>query len=77
MLKRLTPPLLFFCLEFVAWKPKDLQTIFEKHKQSIVLPDSAYNLLRSMLAYDPAARISAIKAERHAYFYDDITLLTL
>jgi hypothetical protein len=30
-----------------------------------------------MLAYDPASRISAAKAEEHVYFYDDITLLDL
>ena len=30
-----------------------------------------------MLAYDPVARISAVKAEEDVYFYDDITMLTL
>ncbi|KAG2235889.1 kinase-like domain-containing protein [Thamnidium elegans] len=62
---------------FPPWKPRDLQSLFKKKYASnyLDLPDSAYDLLRSLLTYDPLTRISALRAEEHPYFFDDITML--
>ncbi|KAI8091453.1 kinase-like domain-containing protein [Gilbertella persicaria] len=63
---------------FPPWKPRDLKETIEEYPHSIKdLPDSAYDLLRSLLSYDPVTRISAARAEEHMYFYDDITMLAL
>ncbi|GAN07393.1 cyclin-dependent kinase 2-like isoform X1 [Mucor ambiguus] len=62
---------------FPPWKGVDLRASLERSSSSIDLPDSAYDLLKSMLEYNPVLRISAVKAEEHTYFYDDITMLSL
>ncbi|KAI8636593.1 kinase-like domain-containing protein [Parasitella parasitica] len=66
-----------YSAHFPPWKAKDLRASFEKQKNAVVLPDSAYKLLKAMLEYDPVRRISAVRAEENPYFYDDISLLTL
>ncbi|OAD02000.1 Cdk1/5 group protein [Mucor lusitanicus CBS 277.49] len=62
---------------FPPWRAADLRASLERSSTSIELPDSAYDLLKSMLEYNPVLRISAVKAEEHTYFYDDITMLSL
>ncbi|EPB85650.1 CMGC/CDK/CDC2 protein kinase [Mucor circinelloides 1006PhL] len=62
---------------FPPWKGADLRASLERYPSVIDLPDSAYDLLKSMLEYNPVLRISAVKAEEHTYFYDDITMLSL
>ncbi|CEP17654.1 hypothetical protein [Parasitella parasitica] len=65
-----------YSAHFPPWKGRDLRSSFEKQNNAIVLPDSAYKLLKAMLEYDPVRRISAVRAEENPYFYDDISLLT-
>ncbi|KAI8385761.1 kinase-like domain-containing protein [Blakeslea trispora] len=61
---------------FPPWKSKELRKAIEEFSHSIHgLPDSTYDLLGSLLTYDPVTRLSALKAEQHVYFYDDITML--
>ncbi|OBZ85273.1 Cyclin-dependent kinase 3 [Choanephora cucurbitarum] len=61
---------------FPPWKAKELRKAIEDYSYSIRdLPDATYDLLESLLTYDPATRLSAAKAEQHVYFYNDITML--
>ncbi|KAI8988841.1 kinase-like domain-containing protein [Pilobolus umbonatus] len=62
---------------FPPWKGHDLREVLEEFDDTIDLPDSAYDLLKSLLVYDPAERMSAIRAEEHPFFYDDMSLLQL
>ncbi|KAG2195192.1 hypothetical protein INT47_006723 [Mucor saturninus] len=64
-------------MQFPPWKGRNLKKVFEKKypKTYLELPDTAYDLLSELLTYDPVTRITALKAEDHFYFYDDITML--
>jgi cyclin-dependent kinase len=50
--------------EFPQWRPQDLARVFP------TLEEDGLDLLRRMLQYDPARRVSAKEALRHPYFDD-------
>ncbi|KAI8877313.1 cell division protein kinase 2 [Backusella circina FSU 941] len=64
-----------FNVNFPPWKPVNLKETLMKIGDPIEMSDAAYDLLKSLLSYNPADRISAMKAEAHPFFFDDTTLL--
>ncbi|KAI7905792.1 kinase-like domain-containing protein [Cokeromyces recurvatus] len=62
---------------FPTFKGKDIRKSLERYKDCLDFSDTAYDLLKSLLQYDPSLRISAGKAEEHPFFYDDITMVKL
>ncbi|EIE88784.1 hypothetical protein RO3G_13495 [Rhizopus delemar RA 99-880] len=60
---------------FPPFKQKDLKDRLSKYRGHIQVDDSAIHLLKSLLTYNPVSRISAIRAEEHPFFYEDISLL--
>ncbi|KAI8381378.1 kinase-like domain-containing protein [Radiomyces spectabilis] len=60
---------------FPVWNAVDLRTKFKTSKHFVDLGDHAFDLLKSMITYNPAERIAAKTAEEHDYFYDDLSML--
>ncbi|KAI9475436.1 MAG: kinase-like domain-containing protein [Benjaminiella poitrasii] len=60
---------------FPVFESRELKPTLERFKHYEPLPSSAFDLLESMLQYDPAKRISAIKAEDHPFFLEDLTVV--
>ncbi|KAI9032815.1 kinase-like domain-containing protein [Phycomyces nitens] len=46
---------------FPDWEPMDLQKVINSAEDMVQMSDLAYDLLKSLLAYDPAERLSALK----------------
>ncbi|CAO3676174.1 hypothetical protein G6F70_000791 [Rhizopus microsporus] len=62
---------------FPPWKPSNLKERLKKYPNNLPAEDSAYHLLKCLLTYDPASRISAIRAEEHPFFFEDLSLLDI
>ncbi|KAI9481086.1 MAG: kinase-like domain-containing protein [Benjaminiella poitrasii] len=57
--------------KFPNYQSQDLRETLEGYQEYLKFPDSAYDLLKSLLKYDPSSRLTAKKAMGHPYFSED------
>ncbi|CAO3693987.1 unnamed protein product [Rhizopus stolonifer] len=62
---------------FPVWEAQDLYAWLRKYEKDLDISSNAVHLLRSLLTYDPIQRISAVRAESHPFFFEDLSLLEM
>ncbi|KAI7872741.1 kinase-like domain-containing protein [Spinellus fusiger] len=56
---------------FPVWKTVDIKKAINDIKGAVYASDAAHDLLKSLLDYDPSLRISALRAVKHPFFYEE------